>query len=181
MLSIPLTASNEKRVVNRAEISKALRESSAIMKEEAKRWEKLHGSPSESELTLTEEQDAFIIKIEIDPVVRNVINSQPITREYRVEKDPRPDKGILNKVLEYSNLYLSAGWNVTGIDAGLTAGYSPPIMNGFGIGASLFTRSLNVSGYYSFGRFELPHVIIGMGIGTDYDGAVITLFTGVRI
>ena len=165
------------------ETSIALRQASSLLKEEAKRWKTIHEDPKKEEAVLIEEKDNFRIKVTIDPVVKNIVNSQSITREYIIPKTPEPKRGLLNVLFEGMDLYFMGGFNTAKeIDIGLMAGYTnPELMGNFGFGGYVGLRTLTAMVFYNFGNIDMEHVIIGAGVGTDYSGTAANFMIGVKI
>jgi len=159
----------------------ALRQSSTLLKQEGIRWKSIHGSPSKDEVILIEEETSFKILLTIDPVVKNIVNNQSITREYVINKEPDLKRGWLNTIIADSDLYFMGGFNTNlNTDIGILAGYHPRMLHNFGIGPMICIRSLYVVVYYSGGKINMDHVIMGFGIGTDYSGPVSNFMLGVK-
>lgn len=165
------------------EVAAALRQSSAILKQESKRWKVIHDDPQKNEAKLTENKDSFTINITIDPVVKNLVNDQPIVREYIIPKTHPPKRGILNVLLENTDIYFMGGITTSkDIDIGIMAGYhNPDIFPNLGIGGYVGLKSMTVILYYDLGKLDMSHVIIGAGIGTDYSGTSANFMIGVMI
>jgi len=162
------------------ETAAAIRQASSLLKQENTRWKNIHSNPLKEEIILIEEEKTFKIILTIDPFVRNIINNQPISREYIIDKAQKPNRGIFNSIISDSDIYFMGGFNTNkDTDIGLLLGYHPNFMYNFGVGPLVCTRSLSMMVYCSAGKIDLSHVIIGLGVGTDYSGPVSNFMIGV--
>jgi hypothetical protein len=158
-----------------------LKKSSAVLKEERVRWKGLHESPNRSEAVLIEDSDSFTVKITIDPVVKNIVNDQPITREYKILKDPGTERGLLGEFINDVDIYLCASYSISaGVTAGLLAGYNPEFIKYAGVGLLFTPDSAAIAIYGNLGKLDMKHVIIGVAPGICKTGYDVNYFIGVQ-
>lgn len=68
------------------EAADLLLKTKTLLEEERTRWKAMHETPYDDEVTLSQTNDELKISIIIDPKVQNIINDQPLTREYTFPK-----------------------------------------------------------------------------------------------
>lgn len=140
-----------------------------LLLEEAARWKKLHSNPVPDVYKIKRTDTGYILKLEIDTKIKNIINSTPIARtiELEMEKETRP---FLFNVIDM--FLVGTATYPGGMRPAIGVGIRIPILTaiipkytGLGLYSSIFTSGAMI--YYSSPRMKRLSVHILAGVHLD--------------
>jgi hypothetical protein len=164
---------------------KYLKKSSTILKQERKRWKRIHGKVTDRvKVTRDRKKQKLYVEIELDPDVKNEVNDQPITRKYTLDYSPTS-----MHVFTYLDIMVGAAyaWN-SGYRPLLGVGVRPfefmkernDGLAGIGIGVHTMVYNSGIILYYS--HPAMAPMFFGISVGWDWEGHTVPGVTiGLRI
>jgi len=164
---------------------KALDKANKLLKQERERWKKIHQNPIQEkpeEASLETTEKDMVVRVTIDPKVKNEVNSQAITREFHFGRKPS------DSFFDYVDLGIMACYShsltdpnlrgVRGILPGVFLGLRPldhwtkipAAARGWGLGGfcDIFTGGVTL--YYS--HPSMGHASLHVMVGWDFKGKI---------
>lgn len=147
MLSSTSIVSSKPSTENYDSAIKALEGCSILLKQEKQRWHTIHTNPVTDKVTVDKKDGNLILDVEIDDGVKNIINAEPIKRQYILEPDNYRTFQYFDLMLA-GTLIFNEGWQPT-----FGIGYAPKMFHGFGVEVCTTFKSLNGGIYYTNNKF----------------------------
>ena len=140
----------------------ALQQADILLKQEDQRWQTIQSNPVTDVWTVKRDGDNIIVNITIDDPIKNIINDQPIQREYTLTPSQYSLLAPLDCMLS-GCLLANSGWLPA-----LGIGYTPKFSKGFGVTVNTTFTTLNAGVYYT--NKLIPHAFIEALMGIKYTG-----------
>lgn len=159
LLFLSTTAFPSSLSENHKKAIEQLAECKTLLEQEKQRWEVIHNNPVTDKWSVSKDKDDnMIIKVVIDDTIKNIINDQPIQREYKLV----PTKSSL---IKYADVL--AGFSFLteeGPRPLLGIGYRPSFAKGAGISITTSLTSIGASVYYTNPAIKNMFIAAGGGI-----------------
>lgn len=147
-------AENHKKAIEQ------LNKCSELLHQEKGRWEKLHANPTCDTWEVSSEANGNLkIKLTIDDGVKNIINDQPISREYTLEPKHRQLFKDIDLLVGAQLVAQEGPRPIAG------AGIRFDFCKGIGLGVQ--TSFTGVGGILYYVPSSIPYAFTGLGVGIN--------------